>query len=168
MSTNAPGALLTLERDPVCGMNVNPATARHRYAHAGKTYYFCCAGCAEKFKTDPQKYLAKPAPTMSSDLVTLGSALPARAMTQAAGARAHPVSLDSSATTDRQGFYVCPMCLRSASRSPDLALRAEWLWSPNSRSPLGGRSTPVPCIRKLSGQDRDRAQSAAWHWNRAR
>src|SRR6267154_4229750 len=110
MSTNAPGALLTLERDPVCGMNVNPATARHRYAHAGKTYYFCCAGCAEKFKTDPQKYLAKPAPTMSSDLVTLGSALPARAMTQAAGARAHPVSLDSSATTDRQGFYVCPMC----------------------------------------------------------
>ena len=25
--------------------------------HAGKTYYFCCPGCAEKFKKDPSKYL---------------------------------------------------------------------------------------------------------------
>jgi Cu+-exporting ATPase len=26
----------------------------------GKTYYFCCAGCINKFKADPQKFIAKP------------------------------------------------------------------------------------------------------------
>ncbi|MGZ3421973.1 MAG: YHS domain-containing protein [Polyangiales bacterium] len=25
--------------------------------YEGKTYYFCCAGCDEKFKADPKKYL---------------------------------------------------------------------------------------------------------------
>ena len=49
------------ERDPVCGMSVNPATAKHVHAHAGKNYYFCCANCLEKFKTNPQGYLNKPA-----------------------------------------------------------------------------------------------------------
>ena len=47
------------ERDPVCGMNVNPATAKHTYELAGKKYYFCCAGCADKFKANPQGYLNK-------------------------------------------------------------------------------------------------------------
>src|SRR5271165_6501874 len=56
------------ERDPVCWMSVNPATAKHVHEHAGKEYYFCCAGCVEKFKLDPQKYLNKPA----AGLVTLG------------------------------------------------------------------------------------------------
>lgn len=27
--------------------------------YEGKTYYFCCAGCDEKFKADPKKYLGK-------------------------------------------------------------------------------------------------------------
>ncbi|MCC7214378.1 MAG: YHS domain-containing protein, partial [Nitrospira sp.] len=38
------------ERDPVCGMTVQPATAAGSHAHAGKTYYFCCQGCLEKFR----------------------------------------------------------------------------------------------------------------------
>ncbi|HXU29991.1 MAG TPA: heavy metal translocating P-type ATPase [Thermoanaerobaculia bacterium] len=44
--------------DPVCGMTVNPATAKHRAEHGGKTYYFCGAGCREKFEKDPARYLA--------------------------------------------------------------------------------------------------------------
>jgi len=47
--------------DPVCGMKVDPATARHRAEHAGATYYFCSAGCRSKFVADPAAYL-KPAP----------------------------------------------------------------------------------------------------------
>lgn len=27
--------------------------------HEGKTYYFCCPGCDNKFKADPKKYLGK-------------------------------------------------------------------------------------------------------------
>ena len=35
--------------DPICGMTVNVATARHTAEVEGKTYYFCCAGCRTKF-----------------------------------------------------------------------------------------------------------------------
>lgn len=56
--------------DPVCGMTVNPASAKARVDHAGKTYYFCCSGCATKFQSGPDQYL-KPKP---SGLVTLGMA----------------------------------------------------------------------------------------------
>ena len=45
--------------DPVCGMSVDPATAKHSAEFAGKTYYFCCAGCREKFLAEPQRYLGE-------------------------------------------------------------------------------------------------------------
>ena len=48
-------------KDPVCGMTVDPATAKHRAEHAGHIYYFCCAGCRAKFANDPARYL-KPTP----------------------------------------------------------------------------------------------------------
>ena len=57
-----------LVKDPVCGMSVDPHTAKYRREHGGRTYYFCAAGCAEKFEAAPQAYLgperaqAKPAP----------------------------------------------------------------------------------------------------------
>jgi len=35
--------------DPICGMTVNVATARHKASVAGVDYYFCCAGCRSKF-----------------------------------------------------------------------------------------------------------------------
>jgi P-type Cu+ transporter len=59
----------TAMKDPVCGMTVNPATAGASAEHAGSTYYFCCAGCAQKFEASPNEYLH---PT-SSSLVTLGA-----------------------------------------------------------------------------------------------
>ena len=34
-------------QDPVCGMEVDPATAAHRVEHDGTAYYFCGADCAE-------------------------------------------------------------------------------------------------------------------------
>ncbi len=42
------------EIDPICGMTVNPATAAGSYNHAGKTYYFCSAGCLQKFIAQSQ------------------------------------------------------------------------------------------------------------------
>ena len=44
-------------KDPVCGMSVNPHSARHRREHGGRTYYFCSARCAEKFAAEPEAYL---------------------------------------------------------------------------------------------------------------
>ena len=50
--TTADGVL-----DPVCGMTVDPHTAKHRAEVHGHPYYFCSAGCRTKFVADPQKYL---------------------------------------------------------------------------------------------------------------
>ena len=44
-------------KDPVCGMSVDPATAKHHIQHEEQDYYFCSAGCRAKFEADPQKYL---------------------------------------------------------------------------------------------------------------
>src|SRR5690606_25001635 len=44
-------------KDPVCGMDVDPATAGHRHEHHGDTYHFCSARCAEKFAAGPERYL---------------------------------------------------------------------------------------------------------------
>src|SRR5580704_7822614 len=73
------------DRDPVCGMTVDPATAKHQRQHNGQTYSFCCQGCAEKFQADPQKYLAS---------------RPANAMIQITPATPQPLARS----------YVCPMC----------------------------------------------------------
>jgi Cu+-exporting ATPase len=47
--------------DPVCKMDVDPSTARHRADANGTTYYFCCAQCRTRFTEDPARYLASPA-----------------------------------------------------------------------------------------------------------
>jgi xanthine dehydrogenase accessory factor len=42
--------------DPICGMTVEIATARHTAEHAGRTWYFCCGGCRERFLAAPETY----------------------------------------------------------------------------------------------------------------
>ncbi|TIW85735.1 MAG: YHS domain-containing protein, partial [Mesorhizobium sp.] len=57
-----PGKFLTAT-DPVCGMSVDRATAKHFVRHEGQGFYFCSAGCQAKFEAEPQKYLGdRPAP----------------------------------------------------------------------------------------------------------
>ncbi|PYU27311.1 MAG: copper-transporting ATPase, partial [Acidobacteria bacterium] len=58
-----------MERDPVCGMQVDPASARAKSEHGGRTYFFCCAGCARKFEAAPEQYL-KPRPAPSGPMLT--------------------------------------------------------------------------------------------------
>jgi YHS domain-containing protein len=47
-----------MEIDPVCGMEVDPATAEWKYDHEGKTYYFCAKGCMEDFVEDPASFIS--------------------------------------------------------------------------------------------------------------
>ena len=42
--------------DPVCGMTVDVATATNTAERAGRTFYFCSAGCRAEFERDPSKY----------------------------------------------------------------------------------------------------------------
>jgi YHS domain-containing protein/(2Fe-2S) ferredoxin len=47
-----------LERlDPVCLMDVDPATARWSSTYEGRTYYFCAPSCKKMFDRDPQAYV---------------------------------------------------------------------------------------------------------------
>jgi xanthine dehydrogenase accessory factor len=43
--------------DPVCGMTVEIAGARHRAEVHGQAFYFCCGGCRERFLASPERYL---------------------------------------------------------------------------------------------------------------
>ncbi len=58
--------------DPVCGMTVDPHTAKHRADYQGHPYYFCSAGCRAKFVADPQKYLGarEPEPAIEGAIYT--------------------------------------------------------------------------------------------------
>ena len=51
--------------DPVCGMKVSEQST-HQHEFEGATYYFCSAGCREKFRADAHKYL-HPAPSEPVD-----------------------------------------------------------------------------------------------------
>ena len=46
-----------LERlDPVCLMDVDPATARHTLEYEGRTIVFCAPSCKKQFLADPDAY----------------------------------------------------------------------------------------------------------------
>ena len=45
-------------RDPVCGMQVERASAAHFQRHDSESYYFCSVRCEEKFLAEPDGYIA--------------------------------------------------------------------------------------------------------------
>ena len=98
-----------MEKDPVCGMTVDPSRAKATHEHAGKTYYFCCAGCKEKFSADPAKYL------MPKTLVGIApmSARPVQIAPAAAHGASQPVvkiaAIPAAARKAASNEYTCPM-----------------------------------------------------------
>lgn len=48
-----------MQKDPVCGMQVDPKKASGQSEYEGKTYYFCGAGCKKKFDANPAQYAQK-------------------------------------------------------------------------------------------------------------
>lgn len=44
-------------RDPVCAMELDPRKAAATAEHAGRLYYFCSAGCRDKFLRQPEVFL---------------------------------------------------------------------------------------------------------------
>jgi Cu+-exporting ATPase len=103
-------------KDPVCGMNVEPFTAKHKLDHAGKTYYFCCAPCLEKFRARPGDYLG-PLPAAAAGLHVINIMA---AATKGAGVKGLPAT---PAAAPPAGAYVCPMCPEVRSAKPDACPR---------------------------------------------
>jgi Cu+-exporting ATPase len=111
-------ASVTDPTDPVCGMQVS-SDSEHRYTHAGTDYYFCCAGCLEKFRADPGSYLrpaaaADACPTASCDVGSTNYTCPMHPEIQQAGPGAcpkcgmalEPLGVPVAATKTE---YTCPM-----------------------------------------------------------
>jgi Cu+-exporting ATPase len=55
--TTLGGAVMAIETDPVCGMQVDTETTDPKLEHDGTTYWFCGRGCLLDFRDDPEKYL---------------------------------------------------------------------------------------------------------------
>jgi Cu+-exporting ATPase len=112
------GSSSSKAKDPVCGMDVNPATARYKTLHNGKEYFFCSAGCLAKFQADPTTILSSPPKpmTMGSGLVSLGTpvGIPKMIMpTLTTPTSAAPVAVGESKGEGKPKdtrTYVCPMC----------------------------------------------------------
>jgi len=51
------GSGATTVKDPVCGMDVDPATSTHHARHDGSDFHFCSDGCRRRFSADPKRYL---------------------------------------------------------------------------------------------------------------
>ncbi len=89
--------------DPVCGMRIDPAGAAATVEHAGKTWHFCHANCARRFRENPSKYdgsAADPPPSKGGGCC---SAKPAAA----AGDHAHHAAPAAPAAPGTK--YTCPM-----------------------------------------------------------
>jgi len=43
--------------DPVCHMEIDPATSEHQFSYSGQTYHFCSAGCQTKFALSAETYV---------------------------------------------------------------------------------------------------------------
>jgi Cu+-exporting ATPase len=57
--TNGPaGATVAEVVDPVCGMTIAPDDAAGRLTHHGHEYFFCSESCLERFRDDPERFLA--------------------------------------------------------------------------------------------------------------
>jgi Cu+-exporting ATPase len=97
--------------DPVCGMQVDPATSEHRAEHAGRYYHFCSARCREKFVADPQAYLEpKPAAAQSCCSTRHGAAAPAAAtgvLDPVCGMTVDPAASAHHATHAGHDYHFC-------------------------------------------------------------
>ena len=77
-------------KDLICGMTVDPKTAKWSHEHQGTVYYFCGKGCKGKFEADPERYIS-------------GAHQPSRPMPVHAPAPARPAPAPAGA------IYICPM-----------------------------------------------------------
>ena len=68
---HTPAATRQLSKDPVCGMEVDPASCRQSLNHDGRRIFFCSPSCLEKFKAKPEAFLdreqSKGVPTTGRD-----------------------------------------------------------------------------------------------------
>lgn len=117
--------------DPVCGMAVDPVQSKAAVEHNGRTYYFCCSGCAEKFKADPNGVLSSGPKSMGhSSMVQLGAKNPVSpagnsVVDPVCGMTVDPGAANGSAEYNGKTYYFCSAgCEKKFKADPESALSA--------------------------------------------
>ncbi len=128
-----------MERDPVCGMSVDPEKAKARVEHGGKNYYFCSAGCAQNFDHAAEKYLAAttvPVKPASGTMQIAAAAKPAlaslpilasapKAKDPVCGMMVDPQKAAGKAEHVGKTYYFCsPRCAERFEKDPEKFLAA--------------------------------------------
>src|SRR4051794_17001351 len=100
------------ERDPVCGMQVQPDRAAGKTDFKGRTYYFCGLGCKKKFDSDPERYLQiKPAPPLTQlTSINLPTDMPGRESVGRAERAAAEYTCPMHPEVRQKGPGSCPKC----------------------------------------------------------
>ena len=65
---------MAIEKDPVCGMDVDTETSKLSLEYEGTTYWFCGKGCLLEFKDDPET-LPRPGVRTAGDVTSAPSRL---------------------------------------------------------------------------------------------
>ncbi len=131
----------TKAKDPVCGMDVDPTTAKFKTVHNGKDYFFCCAGCLTKFQATPEKILSSPPKPMGSGLVSLGG--PTLVMPSVARPAATTASTPAPGSGRPEPIYVCPMCPEVRQIGPGPCPKCGMALDPES--PVAATKTEYTC-----------------------
>jgi Cu+-exporting ATPase len=108
-----------MEKDPVCGMSVEPLRAAAQIEYDGKNYFFCSSGCGTKFRADPAKFLGQPkiAKSMQADSVTSAGTQDLSPDVQPSATHArmpdgrwrHDATAVGRTSETQVGEYICPM-----------------------------------------------------------
>jgi P-type Cu+ transporter len=173
--------------DPVCGMSVDPTTAKHTFDHGGERHHFCSEGCRAKFAAAPASYLADAATARGGGCC--GGAAHADHVHHAHEGRAEGQASDRRPATG--GLAVDPVCGMSVDpgvsehklqqagktyhfcsagcRTKFAADPERYLNKSHADAKLApsrqARSTPAPCIRRSARSGREAARSAEWRSN---
>jgi Cu+-exporting ATPase len=101
---NEDATAVPVSKDPVCGMTVRHTPNAHSYSHGGETFFFCCRGCLDKFKTVPSKFLEKG--ESATTLFQIGNLQPLE----------NPASIEPPQPSN--AIYTCPMHPEVRQQSP--------------------------------------------------
>ena len=120
--------------DPVCGMQVDPGRPPARRDYAGKQYFFCCSSCAERFSSEPDKYLQARTHEPPAQLVQLGK-IPLHS--PALSPNQKPRSVERTSRS-----YFCPMDPEVISARPGSCPKCGMALEPEQ---LGSAKTEYVC-----------------------
>ncbi len=128
-----PGVRQDDNRDPVCGMKVDPARAFGTMDYGGRQYPFCSRSCYEKFRAQPSKYEAESPGERAEAPAALAAAAP-------------PASAPSPAkTVDAQTRYTCPMHPEVRQDAPGTCPKCGMALEPVTPTPTPGKGGQYTC-----------------------